>query len=138
MNTWINPKIITGPVAKDDFYYPRPQIEANIWEAIRKGSHVLLAAPRRVGKTSVMYSMVDNCPTNTRCVFKNIQGVQTEEQFYKQFFESILECLNKYQKGLGWVKSWLKHLNIEEITLEGVKLVIKKRLIIPKKSIPSC
>jgi uncharacterized protein len=127
-NIWQNPQIIIGSTATGDFFFPRPQIESNIWEEISKGNHVLLAAPRRVGKTSVMVSMLKNCPSNTQCVFKNIQGVQSEEQFYKQFFESIIECLNKFQKGMGWLKNWVKHLNIEEITLEGVKFGDKKNI----------
>ena len=133
MTTWNNPKIIIGSTATGDFYYPRPHIENNIWEEINKGSHVLLAAPRRVGKTSVMVSMLGNCPDNTQCIFKNIQGVQTEEQFYKQFFESILECLNKFEKGLDWAKNWVKHLKIEEITFEGVKFGDKKNVNYPEE-----
>jgi uncharacterized protein len=130
---WINPKIIVGPTATGDFYYPRPHIENNIWEEIHKGSHVLLAAPRRVGKTSVMVSMMGHCPTNTQCVFKNIQGVQTEDQFYKQFFEALLECLNKFQKGLAWIKDWLKHVNITEIGKDGVKFGDKKPINYPEE-----
>ena len=90
-NVWVGPKIIIGSTAFGDYYYPRPQIEANIWEETQKGNHVLLAAPRRVGKSSVMLAMVENCPTDTRCVFKNIQGVQSEAEFYQQFFELIID-----------------------------------------------
>ena len=129
MSNWKNPKIIVGNVAKGDFYFPRLDIEAQIWEELNKGSHILLAAPRRVGKTSVMLSMLENSPADIRCVFKNIQGVQSEEQFYQQFFESILECLNKFQQGMGWFKDLFKRLNIQEINLEGVKFGDKKPLV---------
>ena len=125
-NAWINPKIIIGNTATGEYYFPRPQIEANIWEEIEKGNHVLIAAPRRVGKSSVMLSMTENCPKNTQCIFKNIQGVQSEEQFYKQFFELILQCLSKFQKGTNWFTKFLKDITIEEVTLEGVKFGDKK------------
>jgi uncharacterized protein len=127
-NIWQNPQIIVGSTATGDFYFPRPQIERNIWEEIGKGSHVLLAAPRRVGKTSVMVSMLNHNLRNTQCIFKNIQGVQSEEQFYKQFFEAIVECLNKFQKEVSWFKSWLKEVKIEEISLEGIKFGDKKAI----------
>jgi len=123
---WKGPKIIIGPTATGDYYYPRPQIEANIWDEIQKGSHVLLAAPRRVGKSSVMQAMLKNCPSDTRCVFKNIQGVQSESEFYRQFFELILQCLSKFENDKHWLSNLFQHLNIEEITLEGVKFGEKK------------
>ena len=125
-NDWNSPKIIIGNTATGDFYFPRPEIEANIWEEIEKGNHVLIAAPRRVGKTSVMLAMTDNCPKNTQCIFKNIEGVQSEEAFYKQFFELIVQCLSKFQKGASWFTKFFKDITIEEVTLEGVKFGDKK------------
>jgi uncharacterized protein len=125
-NNWINPKIIVGNTATGEYYFPRPQIEKSIWDEIEKGNHVLIAAPRRVGKSSVMVSMMENCPEHTQCIFKNIQGIQSEEQFYKEFFELTLQCLSKFQKGTSWITSFLKSINIEEITLEGVKFGDKK------------
>lgn len=124
--TWINPKIIIGNTATGDYYFPRPQIEADIWEEIEKGNHVLIAAPRRVGKSSVMISMTENCPENTQCIFQNIQGVQSEEEFYKKFFELIVQCLGKFQKGTNWLTKFFKDITIEEVTLEGVKFGDKK------------
>ena len=41
-NTWINPNIIIGNTATGNYYFPRPQIEADIWSEIEKGNHVLI------------------------------------------------------------------------------------------------
>lgn len=123
---WINPGIIIGNTATGEYYYPRPQIEADIWEETRKGNHVLLAAPRRVGKSSVMLAMQKNCPQDTRCIFKNIQGVQSEAEFYRQFFELIIQCLNKFEKGKNWLDHFFQGITIEEIMLDGVKFGEKK------------
>lgn len=123
---WIPPKVIIGSTAIGDYYYPRPQIESSIWEEIHKGNHVLLAAPRRVGKSSVMQAMVKNCPEDTRCIFKDIEGIKSEVEFYQQFFELIIQCLNKFQKGKHWLSSFLREITIEEITLDGIKFGDKK------------
>jgi len=127
-NNWVNPKIIIGSTATGDYYFQRPQIEANIWEETQKGNHVLLAAPRRVGKSSVMQAMLQNCPKNTRCVFKNIESVKSEAEFYQTFFEILVRCLDKYGKGMSWLNGFFKGLHIEEITLEGVRFGEKKDL----------
>lgn len=126
INNWRDPKIIIGNTATGDYYFPRPEIEAQIWAETWKGNHVLLAAPRRVGKSSVMLAMQQNCPQDTRCMFKNIQGVQSEDEFYKEFFELIVQCLNKFEKSKNWLSDFFKHLTVEEITLEGVKFDEKK------------
>lgn len=126
--TWIDPKIVTGPTATDRYYYPRPQIEASIWSEIAKGGHVLLAAPRRVGKSSVMLAMLKNCPENTRCAFRNIQGIQSEHEFYEQLFELIVRCLDNFGKGKTWLNTFFKGISIEEITLDGIKFGDKKDL----------
>lgn len=125
-NIWINPQITIGNTALGDYYYPRPFIETSIWEEIEKGNHVLIAAPRRVGKSSVMLALVENCPEHTRCLFQNIQGIKSEAEYYRRFYEMLLQCLNRFNKGLNWVGQFVKGLKIEEITLDGVKFGDKK------------
>lgn len=125
-NTWINPKTTIGPIASGEYYFPRPLIEASIWEEIEKDSHVLIAAPRRVGKSSVMLALAENCPDNTRCLFQNIEGIKSEAEYYRRFYELLLQCLNRFNKGLNWVGQFVKGIKIEEITLDGVKFGDKK------------
>ena len=128
MNNWHSPKIIIGPMAVGDYYFNRPLIVSQIWEEIAKGNHVLIAAPRRVGKSSVMEFMVKNSPENTKCFFKNIQGIKSEDEFYKQIYELITLCLTKFQQSKSWLADLLGSINIEEITLEGVKFGNRKAL----------
>jgi uncharacterized protein len=123
---WINPKVIIGSTATGTYYFPRPDIEELIWEELDKGNHALFAAPRRVGKTSVMLAMQENCPENTRCEFADIEGVASETEFYKLIFELLFKCLSKFKRGNTWMEQFIKGLNIEEITLEGVKFGDKK------------
>lgn len=129
MNTnWISPKIIIGNHATGEYYYPRPHLESQIWEEIEKGNHVLIAAPRRVGKTSVMLAMRENCPKNTQCEFRDIEGVKSDQEFFKVFFELLLQCLGKFDKGKKWLADFLKSIHIEEVTAEGVKFGERKEL----------
>lgn len=118
---WNNPKIVVGPVATGDYYFPRPHIVEAIWESIQKGGHVLLAAPRRVGKTSVMQAMLDQPLPDTRCVFQNIQGIKSEAEYYQRFYGLLVQCLNRFEKGKTWLESLVKGIKIEEVNLDGVK-----------------
>lgn len=120
---WVGPKIIIGTSATGTYYYPRPEIIAEIWEELGKGNNALIAAPRRVGKTSVMIEMVESCPPGYKCLFRNIQGIESEKAFYKLFYELIVSCLNGFQKTTIWFKEIWKEHKIDEISIDGkVKL----------------
>jgi len=127
-DTWINPKIIIGNTATGEYYFQRPFIEDSIWEEIEKGNHVLIAAPRRVGKSSVMQAMMDRQPNNTRCIFKNIQGIKSEAEYYQRFYELLIQCLDRFGKGKNWLGDLLGGIKIDEITLDGVKFGDKKEI----------
>jgi uncharacterized protein len=126
MESWIPPKIIIGSTAIGDYYFNRPQIVSKIWEEVLKGSHVLLAAPRRVGKSSVMEYMVENCPEDVKCIFRNIQGIKSEQEFYQKIYELLIVCLSKFGKTKKWIFDFLGGINITEITKDGVKFGDKK------------
>lgn len=126
MENWINPKIIVGTTAVGDYYFNRPQIVSKIWEEILKGSHVLLAAPRRVGKSSVMEFMVASHPDELQCIFRNIQAIKSEQEFYQKIYELLIVCLSKFGKTKKWISDFLGGINIIEITTDGIKFGDKK------------
>ncbi len=119
MEGWINPKIIVGNAARGSYYYPRTNIVAKIWEELAKGNNVLMAAPRRVGKSSVMLDMAENCPKGYHCIFENIQGINSEEEFYQRFYGLIIKCLSPVQKSFAWLTQIFKEHKIEEFSLGG-------------------
>jgi uncharacterized protein len=121
-NSWINPKIIIGNSATGEYYYNRPIIVNEIWEEVAKPNHVLIAAPRRIGKSSVMEHMAANPPENIKCIFKNIQGAKSEKEFYKIFYGLIVNALNSATKKWQWITGLWKELKIEEVGLDGVKI----------------
>jgi predicted AAA+ superfamily ATPase len=48
--------IMTGQVIFGDKYFSRPKDEERVWRRLKRGGHLLLLAPRRVGKTSLLRS----------------------------------------------------------------------------------
>jgi len=117
---WVHPKIIIGKEATGEFYFRRIGIENEIWCELTKGNNVLIAAPRRVGKTSVMkYITAENKNPNFKLIFKNVQGINEEVDFYKVIYELIISCLGGLK---GWkrkFKNYRKKVGIEEISLSG-------------------
>lgn len=116
---WISPKTILGPVATGDYYYPRKEIVEEIWCELEKGNFILIAAPRRVGKTSIMKDIEANPRANFKVKFESIQGVNSKEEFYKILYKLILTCLNNSSKAQKWLAHYVKSKSIVEITIEG-------------------
>ena len=47
-------KTIIGPYVDGDLYFSRPYLDNRLWKHIQNGSHILISAPRRIGKTSFL------------------------------------------------------------------------------------
>ena len=76
-----------------------------------------------------MIYMTENCDQEIKCVFENIQGITTDQAFYKRVYELILSCLRKNKKFWSKIGSFLKGITLEEIGLEGtIKFGDKKEV----------
>jgi len=117
---WISPKTITGDAATGDRYLRRPHINDYFWREVEKGNHILFVAPRRVGKTSIMKDLCDTCPDSYTCIYQNIEGVKSRNEFYQRLFELILQCADKATRAKAIVVQLLKKYGIEEISKSGV------------------
>lgn len=115
--TWKEPKIILGPVATGDYYFKRENIVNEIWNELDKGSFVLMSAPRRVGKTSIMKDLESNPRENYKIAFKNIQSLNSEVEFYKTIYGLLLSCLKKSEKFKNFFQKWIKTKSITDVEI---------------------
>lgn len=122
MSNWIPPNTIAGDAATGIKYFKRPEINRSFWDEVNKGNHILFVAPRRVGKSSIMKDLVKDCPKGFYCIYQDIEGVKTKNEFYQRLFGLILSCLSKAEKAKAILGKWTKQYSIKEITLEGIKL----------------
>lgn len=118
-NEWKSPRIIVGPPVSGNFFFPRDGITENIWYEIRKGSFVLISAPRRFGKTSILKHMFENQRVGYKLYFQNIQGEESSEKFYKKLFEIVVEQLNSKDRTKMLVANYFKSKKLTEIDFKG-------------------
>jgi AAA+ ATPase superfamily predicted ATPase len=118
---WIDPKIVIGSVATGREFFKRDDIVEEIWDELKKGNSVLIAAPRRVGKTSIMQYMEKQPTENYQLVFQNIQGIDSANEFFERVYTSLLSCLNTMTKATEWINKCLKSKSIKKIGLDGVE-----------------
>ena len=112
---------IIGQAARGESYLARPQIRARIWRNLEKGASVLLVAPRRVGKSSILFDLIDKPPANTIVIYYTSESVNGENEYYKKLFGHVAEHLKGVKKHTAKALTLSKDLvsRIEEISVKG-------------------
>ncbi|MDW7681524.1 MAG: ATP-binding protein [bacterium] len=121
-------RIQTGsPVSGDDFY-KRQHLIDKIWDLIDSGNHVLIAAPRRVGKTSLMYYLRDNPKKNFSFLYLDTESINNGNEFFRRVVNKVLKTdfIKASQKALSFLE---KHKpTIKKVGLEGVEFGVLEDL----------
>lgn len=106
---------IVGPVVTGEDFFPRPSLLERIWERIPV-ENILLTAPRRSGKTSIMYRLRDKPQLGYHGVSLNVEGASGAGQM----LHLILKALQAHPKYTSVVKSVMSTL--EGFFSRGIKV----------------
>ncbi len=117
---WISPKVVTGPAAIGDYYFKRPDLNQDIWDLLAQKTHVLLVAPRRVGKSSVMKDMENTPPDKYLCYYNDLEGTRTEDEFYQKILFMLTKCLEKNQT-FESIKGYFKKAKLKSISFTSIE-----------------
>ena len=79
---------ITGSPARGDDFYFRTSFLDDLWDSLRK-EHVLLLAPRRMGKTSVMLRLQDQPRQDRLVVFLNVEEICMPADFCQSLIVAL-------------------------------------------------
>lgn len=103
--------IVTGP----DFF-PRPVLLDWIWERLPV-SNILLTAPRRSGKTSIMWQLRDHPQSHYHGVYVNVEGASGAGQLVSLLFCALQEqpAFSSMTQG---IRDWASRLLQREVKLE--------------------
>ena len=113
-------KIRTGNPVRGENFFVRKHLIDKVWERIESGYNLLLVAPRRVGKTSLMFYLMDNPKENYNFLFINVESVTTENEFYRRLLSNLVssEFVKFIYKSENFIK---EHLPIiKKIGPDGV------------------
>ncbi|MBK7258510.1 MAG: hypothetical protein IPI01_12055 [Ignavibacteriae bacterium] len=117
---------IIGQAARGDAYLGRPLIRERILSILTKGSHALLAAPRRVGKSSTLFDLFDNPPAHTIVIYYTSESVNTENEYYEKLFNHVTERLRTLKKYTTLIKDFTSR--IDELGLDGTIKLGKRKI----------
>lgn len=128
----MNADFYTGSIVPPEDLWFRDEFISELWEKL-KNEHVLLSAPRRTGKTSVMNHMRERPKGDTIVVFQNVQDLKHPADLFQTIIENFHEQHPRFLCSLAG-KSWslMKGLlssasdHVKEIGVGGVKIVLRE------------
>lgn len=119
----------TGNITFGENYFSRPRDENKIWRKLKQGNHILLLAPRRVGKSSMIHYLKSNPQPSYTLIYSYVQACQNEQAFYEKLLTSIHES-DFIQQNTPFAKRFKERfaklpLNLS-VEVAGVKLETKE------------
>lgn len=130
------PYPVIGSVPRGEDLFGREDLINNLWARLER-DNVLLAAPRRFGKTGVMYRLLDNPREPFRPIYINVEHILTAGDFMVELmavlfkdhhFSRIGKVLWEETKEFG---HFLRNLP-SSIDLGGVKVELREKTDVPK------
>lgn len=81
--------LIGIPARLDNFYQRQREVDL-VDRSLSNGNNIQIAAPRRVGKTSILCYLLDNSISGRHYVYIDTESVTEAYQFYKKMLEAIV------------------------------------------------
>lgn len=83
-------KNIVGTPARGDSFFPREREVSKIITRLKAGNNLQIAAPRRVGKTSILFHLQDKSIEGYTYIYVDTESISNEQDFYKKILKEIL------------------------------------------------
>lgn len=125
------PVPVVGGVPRREDYFGQEHVITGLWKKLEK-DNILLAAPRRFGKTAAMYGLFDNPKEDFVPVYTNVEYINTAGDFMVELIAAIYrkkqfkKIVNKLWEGVKDVASFFRDLP-EDIDMGGVKIKIREK-----------
>jgi hypothetical protein len=93
------PNLVVGPPVTGSDFYGREELVVRLKERLAVGS-MLLVAPRRFGKTSVMLYLRNHPPEGFHAIFVDVEGFDHPSQFITEVMTELSRRLPRIQRAL--------------------------------------
>ncbi len=84
-------KNIIGVPARKENFYPREKEINKILSKIDDGNNLQIAAPRRVGKTSILFSLLDNKEEGHAYIYVDTESIDNSQNFFKKIVKEVVK-----------------------------------------------
>jgi hypothetical protein len=129
------PNPVVGSVPRGEDYFGQETLIKSIWDRLKR-DNILLAAPRRFGKTAAMYKLLDDPRPEFTPVYTNLEHIKTAGDFMVELISKIYQkrqfkrMINKLWEGGKDIASFFRSLP-EDIDIGGFKVKIRENTDVP-------
>lgn len=117
-----------GPPVESDNFFGRQKELQEAWRLLENRHSLVLAAPRRVGKSSFAKKLLEKArEVGWKVMYIDIEAASSEKEFVKLFSAELAES-NIFRKAGEWLVDCLSGINVEfEAGQVGAKLSWKEK-----------
>src|SRR5439155_6374753 len=84
-------KNVIGTPARGDSFFPRAEEVRRVVGKLKDGNNLNIAAPRRIGKTSILLYLLDNNEGDFLYVYVDTEDIDNESEFFKRILKEVLK-----------------------------------------------
>ncbi|MCU0917518.1 MAG: hypothetical protein MUC88_23580 [Planctomycetes bacterium] len=123
--------LVIGGVPRGDDYFDQRQLLKDVWKHLQKDS-VLLVAPRRFGKTGMMFRLLDRPRAGFRPLYLDVESIDNPANFMVEILALLLHddhfrrAIDGLSAGLKEVWSWLTGL-VDQVDVGEIKVKLREK-----------
>jgi hypothetical protein len=117
---------VVGQPARGEDFFDRPYIIEGLWDRLNSKHNILMVAQRRIGKTSVLFRLLDKPQENIRVIYEITESVDEINDFFWRIYKKVYETLSSTDKFKTLLGNYLKEHSISHVGKDGAKLEYKK------------
>ncbi|HPC35536.1 MAG TPA: ATP-binding protein [Candidatus Marinimicrobia bacterium] len=100
-----------GTVVDEPYFFDRKKELKKVVETIKSGNNLVLYAPRRYGKTSLIMKAIQELENDGyQCIYFDFMTIYSRESFVEAFSKAILAKQSQWKKALQTFSTFIKGL----------------------------
>ena len=126
---------IVGSPARGDDFFDREELVELVWDSLAAGNNILLAAPRRFGKTSLMYHLLDYPRPGWRPIHVDAESIREPVNFVIALLDALMAdqhvrnfLVSAWKRAGRWFRDLLDHVELSTPWDVDVKIKLKERI----------
>lgn len=114
-------RIIVGHPVRGENFFPRNKVINKIYRQLESGASLYMNAPRRVGKTSIMFNLEDFPRENYHFIYIDASKIDNSEAFFMKLMQELLksEGVQRFVKASEKTKSIFDAITDKFKKIEG-------------------
>lgn len=128
---------IVGAIPRGDDFFPRENVVNQIYTRLAAGNHLYIAAPRRVGKSAILYHLQDNPRDHYEFKYIITEALDNPLIYFQKLSESLYSLKSLPKKSLETIKNFFPIIQMSLLATTGIKVEFDNKIFYEFKQLIS-